>query len=75
MMRVYIGSMSDKPNISEVADAFFHLWQKQVSLLAQSPDDGFAHLLAEGEKLAAQFQSTDSEDGLNRDKTDIKSDR
>lgn len=57
----YIDLMSQKPNISHVADAFFHLWQKQVSLLAQSPDEGFGHLLVEGQKLAGQLKTVDLE--------------
>ena len=65
--------MSSKPKISDVADAFFHLWQKQVSLLAQSPDDGFAHLVSEGQKLAAQFQNSALEP--ERNSPTIKNDK
>jgi len=67
--------MSRKPNISDVADAFFHLWQKQVSLLAQSPTDGFAHLLSEGQKLSAQFNTTEPETGSKDDLDNSKSDK
>ncbi|MFT6559462.1 hypothetical protein [Sneathiella sp.] len=44
--------MSKNTSIQAVADRFFHLWQQQVSMLAQSPDSGFDELMVKGRKLA-----------------------
>ncbi len=55
--------MTEESNISRVADAFFHLWQKQVSLLAQSPDKSYEFLLAEGQRIAAQMSADDEKNG------------
>ncbi|WP_169543476.1 hypothetical protein [Sneathiella aquimaris] len=44
--------MSKNTSIQAVADRYFHLWQQQVSMLAQSPDSGFDELMVKGRKLA-----------------------
>ncbi len=49
--KVILASMSKKQNITLVADTFFHLWQRQVSLLAQSPDKAFENLILNGQKI------------------------
>lgn len=38
-------------------DAYFQLWQKQVSLLAQSPEKSFEILIDEGRMIASKFEA------------------
>lgn len=54
--RVILVFMSQNPNASRVIDAYFQLWQKQVSLLAQSPEKSFEMLVDEGNKIATELE-------------------
>ncbi|MCG8490728.1 MAG: hypothetical protein MI743_03860 [Sneathiellales bacterium] len=47
--------MSDKPAIESVAERYLQLWQRQLTYLAQNPDQGFQDLLQEGQRMAQGF--------------------
>lgn len=62
-----LADMSEKPNITKVADTFFHLWQRQVSLMAQSPDKALEQLVRSGEKIAVPIKKSGD---IKEDETD-----
>ena len=49
--------MSEKPDIKATVNAFFRLWQRQVTLLAQSPEQGAAELIEQSKVISKHLKS------------------
>ncbi|GLQ05295.1 hypothetical protein GCM10007924_05160 [Sneathiella chinensis] len=43
--------MSEKPKIADVAATYFHLWQQQVTLMAQTDEAGLQALIEQGRQI------------------------
>ena len=54
--------MSEKPDIKTTVNAFFRLWQRQVTLLAQSPEQGAAELIEQSKFIAERLKSESLQD-------------
>lgn len=55
--------MPEKPDIKTTVNAFFRLWQRQVTLLAQSPEQGTAELIEQSKFIAERLKSESLQDG------------
>ncbi|OUR76163.1 hypothetical protein A9Q83_15230 [Alphaproteobacteria bacterium 46_93_T64] len=49
--------MSQKPDIKATVNAFFQLWQRQVTLLAQSPEQRAEELVSESKRIAEYLKA------------------
>ncbi|MEH6477953.1 MAG: hypothetical protein V7727_19840 [Sneathiella sp.] len=54
--------MSETPDIKTTVNAFFRLWQRQVTLLAQSPEQGAAELIEQSKFIAERLKSESLQD-------------